>query len=143
MSSTSLFDGEIQSSVTLGSVCRCGRGRNAKDLERTNCLAEQAYASRCPCLKSHTGCSDRCRCQNCGNKYRVRPNQKLPEEHSEVTRKKKPCHPDQNSLKVSGWKFMKMQNEETISEMWTPHEHYVFMSIVEYFRNQQSVRVKS
>ena len=138
VSSTEFSDGEIQSSVTLGSGCRCGRGRNVKNLERTNCLAEQAYASRCPCLKSNTGCSDRCRCQNCGNKYGVRPNQKLPEENSRVTRKKRPRHPDQDSLKVSGWKFMKVQNEQTMSGIWTPHEHYVFLSIVEYFRNQQS-----
>ena len=129
---------EDQSSLKPNCGCRCGRGRNAMNQERINCSAEQAYSTRCPCHKSKVPCSDLCRCQNCGNKYGKRPQQKPTEEQVKLTRKKRPRYPEQDRLKESGWKYMKLQNEQTIAGIWTPHEHYVFVAIVEHCRSQQS-----
>ena len=112
--------------------CRCGRGRNSANKERVNCCENKSYSSRCPCLKAHSQCSDNCKCISCGN------GKKYPEE-SETTlknRRKRPRHVEQS--KEEGWKFMKKENEQTLSGMWTPQEHYIFLSIVMSLRKSKS-----
>lgn len=34
-----------------------------------------------------------------------------------LTRKKRPRYPEQDHFKESGWKYMKLQNEQTIASM--------------------------
>lgn len=117
--------------------CRCGRGRNRKDHDRTNCCNKTNYASRCPCLRAHISCKEKCQCHNCGNQYGKRPQTETPEKNvgEQITnRRKRERHPQQDKLRQSGWKFMKKENEQTISGIWTPHEHHVFSAIVSYLR---------
>ena len=107
-------------------TCRCGRGRNSKSSERVNCCENKSYSSRCPCLKALSLCTDNCKCISCGNGKKT-SEESLPTVQS---RRKRPRHLEQAYLKEEGWKFMKKENEQTLSGMWTPQEHYIFVSIV-------------
>lgn len=114
--------------------CRCGRGRNAKDKNRINCCNQQAYSSRCPCLRSNSACSETCQCIGCGNTFGSRSNT---EQNYSVglKRRKRARYPEQDCLKKTGWKYMKTENELPLSGIWTPQEHYVFYAIVLSYRN--------
>ena len=123
--------------------CRCGLGRNKKDLDRVNCCSHKTYATRCPCVKAHAPCNAACQCQNCGNQHGKRPAVVAKEVLSEMTRRKRVRHPEQDNLKQAGWKFMKKEKEQAHSGIWTPHEHYVFYAIVSHLRsNEKPLQVK-
>ena len=49
-------------------------------------------------------------------------------------RRKRPRRVEQEFIKQEGWKFMKNQNEQTISGLWTKHEHYIFVASVDALR---------
>lgn len=59
------------------------------------------------------------------------------------TRKKRTQHLEQAYLKEEGWKFMKKENEQTLSGMWTSEEHYIFISIIMILRkSKKSLEIK-
>ena len=59
-----------------GKGCRCGEKRGEFQLKRcTN--ADNQRASRCPCLKSLSKCSNLCLCKSCANPYGVAPDRSL------------------------------------------------------------------
>ena len=104
--------------------CRCGRGQPAPDSNRHNCTKNNRYSSRCPCLKAMVLCTDNCQCLHCdnGNDDDV---------HNKCSGKEIKGRRDQDTLnkkKKEGWKFMKSHNEQTISGLWTEHEHYLFVA---------------
>ena len=107
-------------------ICRCGRGSNVRDVDRLNCSNSHRYSTRCPCLKNDLICTSECKCLNCDNGKKQNEN---PRDDTPPKRKKRPRHIEQNYLKKEGWKFMKEQNEQTISGLWTEHEHYVFVAL--------------
>ena len=125
--------------------CRCGLGRNKKDPDRVNCCNQKTYATRCPCVKAHAPCNAVCQCQNCGNQHGKRPEEVVAKEVvlSEMTRRKRVKHPQQDNLRQAGWKFMKKEKEQAHSGIWRPHEHYVFYAIMSHLRsNEKPLQVK-
>ena len=127
---------DLQASHDHASVqmnkCRCGRGRNAMNNERANCTHSTHYSSRCPCLKAKLSCTENCKCLNCGNgNDTIKPDKDV---QLSEKRRKRPRHVEQEFIKQEGWKFMKNQNEQTISGLWTKHEHYIFVASVDALR---------
>ena len=133
-----ITDNNTNSETMNTPSCRCGRGRNSANSERVNCCENKSYSSRCPCLKAQLSCSDTCKCNNCGN-----GNDKKSPQESVQTRRKRKRHLEQGYLKEQGWKFMKKENEQTVSGMWTSQEHYVFISIIMILRkSRKSLEIK-
>ena len=130
-----ITDMDSMKTQTTGDVksCRCGRGRNANNADRVNCCDNKLYSSRCPCFKDKVVCTNACKCLNCGNSGDT-------DHHLEVSlitkgnRRKRAKHVEQEFIREEGWKFMKKENEQTISGLWTEQEHYVFLAIVILFR---------
>lgn len=56
---------------------------------------------------------------------------------------KRAKYPEQNFLKVSGWKYMKIHNEQTLSGIWTSAEHYVFLAIVLHLQKMNKVPLQA
>ena len=115
------------SSNTTTKGCRCGRGRNSKDGERINCSTTTTYLSRCSCLRSQVKCTVNCKCLNCNNKKPKVPTLDITNPES---RKRRARHPEQDSKRMSGIKYIKIEGEQPHTGHWTPIEHYVFQSII-------------
>ena len=114
--------------------CRCGRGRNFHDVDRINCCSNKFYSSRCPCLINDLLCTISCKCINCGNSSDANQRSESSSAITKENRRKRARHIEQDFIRKEGWKFMKKENEQTISGLWSEQEHYVFLATVLLFR---------
>jgi len=108
--------------------------RNANDADQVNCCDNKFYSSRCPCFKGKLLCTSACKCINCGNSDGLDHQPEIFSTTEKEKRRKRTKHMEQELIRGEGWKFMKWENEQTISRLRTEQEHYVFLATVILFR---------
>jgi len=69
-------DCENEKEILVSNGCRCGERNTSKS--RACFTEDNGRASKCPCLKSKSACSEKCTCKGCANIFGLCPDKLLP-----------------------------------------------------------------
>ena len=103
----------------------CNCGVNAK-FPKQACINHMSYQSRCSCFKACHGCTQKCRCKNCGNPYGQQPRA--------ITVRTRVPHKCQKTLPSSEL-FVQERGGEVPCGRWSALENYVFISVVRHLQD--------
>ncbi|XP_046840723.1 uncharacterized protein LOC124434843 isoform X2 [Xenia sp. Carnegie-2017] len=118
-------------------ACMCGNGRKESDGIFISCKDKDTRKSKCPCLRDSVGCTNDCRCRNCGNIYNSPdfiPGGKrgCEEELSTFKGKAKRRRSNPQSYKrIKGAVFASNQDGEVSSGVWSELETIMLVVIQE------------
>lgn len=112
--------------------CRCGQGRDRKDLSKTRCqIPPGRFSCRCECFNTKVACSASCQCNNCGNSYGQRP----ATGSGDMKQARKRAKHDAQFKHQTSLSFMKERGERVRLGGWTDMEHCVFVQVLKHLED--------
>ena len=105
------------------SICNCGRS-TANPTKKFCTLNDDGYSSRCPCLKSESGCVN-CMCKCCDNPFGVNKSKTQP------TRSWKREKAELSMKRETGQGFMTQAGEEAKKGPWSDVETLLLFTLLE------------
>ena len=105
------------------SICNCGRS-TANPTKKFCTLNDDGYSSRCPCLKSESGCVN-CMCKCCDNPFGVNKSKTQP------TRSRKREKAELSMKRETGQGFMTQAGEEAKKGPWSDVETLLLFTLLE------------
>ena len=111
--------------------CTCGKNdvRGSSAHHCTPVVTKYSTTIRCKCVKSGRGCSQDCRCKNCGNEFGLRPNIVDP------PKCKRPRHVMQRTIPKSVV-FSLQQEEDITSGTRSILEFFVLEGIIAHCKDE-------
>ncbi|KAL9987456.1 hypothetical protein ACROYT_G001769 [Oculina patagonica] len=120
--------------------CRCGQGRDRKDLSKNRCqIPSGKYSCRCECFNNKVACSSSCQCKNCSNIYGQRPEKKA----GDLKQARKRARHDAQLNKQTSLFFMTQRGERVREGGWTNMEHCVFVHSLRYIEETEGYTIKA
>ena len=118
------YDAITQDTSTRTQFCSCGKDDKTQQTHCQETMRKYAAVIKCKCLQNKHGCSDACRCRNCGN-----PCGKKDKAFKHP--RKRYRHDWQNHVQENSAKFAKSKHENMETGPFSILEYFVLVNILD------------